>query len=126
MIRRFQPKAVPESRAPFSQVVVDGQHAYLAGLVAADFPEGIAVLGDVAAETTAIMTAIAAILAELNVGMSALVRVDVHLANLDDFDAIDAAYRAFFPGRDYPARTCTQSTKLFGGSLIEITCIASL
>ena len=55
MIRRFQPNAVPQSQAPFSQVVTDDSYAYLSGLVAADFPEGTAVLGDVAAETTAVM-----------------------------------------------------------------------
>jgi len=126
MIRRFQPKAVPVSRAPFSQVVADDRYAYLSGLVAADIPEGMAVLGDIAAETTAVMDVIEAILAELELGMNALVRVDVHLTDLEHFDAMDTAYRAFFPDKDYPARTCTQSTRLFGGSLVEITCIARL
>ena len=126
MIRHFQPKAVPESRAPFSQVVVDDRYAYLSGLVAADFPEGTAVLGDIAAETTAVMNVIEAILAELDLGMNALVRADVHLTDLEHFDAMDTAYRTFFPDKDYPARTCTQSNRLFGGCLVEITCIARL
>ena len=45
MIKRFQPKSVPESEAPFSQVVTDDRYAFLSGLVAADFPAGQAVLG---------------------------------------------------------------------------------
>ena len=49
-------------------------------------------------------------------------RVDVHLADLDDFDAMDAAYREFFPASRYPARTTTESKRLFGGSRVEITC----
>ncbi len=53
MTKKIQPRAVPESRAPFSQVVVD-QYAFLAGLVTADFPAGVAVLGEVAAETRAV------------------------------------------------------------------------
>ena len=40
MLRRFQPKAVPASKAPFSQVVMDDRYAFLSGLVAADFPAG--------------------------------------------------------------------------------------
>jgi len=117
---------MPDSSAPFSQVVIDDTYAHLAGIVAADFPEGQAVLGDVNSETRAIMTLISSILAELDLTFANLVRVDVHLANLDDFDAMDAAYRDFFPAGQYPARTTTESHRLFGGSLVEVTCMARL
>ncbi len=126
MLRRFQPKAVPESKAPFSQVVMDDHYAFLSGLVAADFPEGLAVLGDVGAETRAVLSAIRDILAEIELGMGRIVRVEVHLADLDDFDAMDTAYREFFEARSYPARTTTESRKLFGDSRVEITCQARL
>ncbi len=126
MLRRFQPKAVPESKAPFSQVVMDDHYAFLSGLVAADFPEGLAVLGDVGAETRAVLSTIRDILAEIELGMGRIVRVEVHLADLDDFDAMDTAYREFFEAGSYPARTTTESRKLFGDSRVEITCQARL
>ena len=126
MLRRFQPKAVPASQAPFSQVVVDDRYAFLSGLVAADFPEGCAVLGDVGAETQAVLTAIRGMLAEIELGMERIVRVDVHLADLDDFDAMDSAYREFFDAGSEPARTTTESKRLFGNSRVEITCQARL
>ncbi len=126
MLRRFQPKAVPESKAPFSQVVMDDHYAFLSGLVAADFPEGLAVLGNVGAETRAVLSATRDILAEIELGMDRIVRVEVHLADLDDFDAMDTAYREFFEAGSYPARTTTESRKLFGDSRVEITCQARL
>ncbi len=126
MLRRFQPKAVPESKAPFSQVVMDDHYAFLSGLVAADFPEGLAALGDVGAETRAVLSTIRDILAEIELGMGRIVRVEVHLADLDDFDAMDTAYREFFEAGSYPARTTTESRKLFGDSRVEITCQARL
>jgi 2-iminobutanoate/2-iminopropanoate deaminase len=126
MLKRFQPKAVPASQAPFSQVVVDEHYAFLSGLVAADFPEGSAVLGDVGAETRAVLTAIRNILAEIDLSMDRIVRVDVHLAHLSDFDVMDDAYRGFFQAGAEPARTTTESTQLFGGSRVEITCQACL
>ncbi len=119
---RVQPDAVPASAAPFSQVVLDDRYAFLSGLVAADFPEGLAVLGDVGAETRAVLAAIGRILDELELRRESIVRVDVHLSDLDDFDAMDAAYREFFPGDAYPARTTTESRRLFGDSKVEITC----
>ena len=124
MIRHIQPHAIPKSDAPFSQVVLDDDFAYLSGLVAADFPEGQAHLGDVGRETRAVLGAIDRILEEIGLDVGRIVRVDVHLASLDDFDAMDAAYREFFENDKYPARTTTESSRLFGGSRVEITCMA--
>ena len=123
MIRHIQPDAIPKTEAPFSQVVLDDNYAYLSGLVAADFPEGQAELGDVGNETRAVWNAIDKTLKEIGLDLGRVVRVDVHLANLEDFDAMDAAYRDFFKNGNYPARTTTESSRLFGGSLVEITCI---
>ena len=81
-------------------------------------------LGDVGKETRAVMSAIDRILKEIDLDIGRIVRVDVHLANLDDFEVMDAAYREFFENDNYPARTTTESRQLFGGSLVEITCMA--
>ncbi len=126
MIRHFQPKAVPESDAPFSQVSIDHHYAHLAGLVAADFPEGQNVLGDVEKETHAVLNVIERILGEIELDMNDIVRVDVHLTDLDDFSAMDLAYKQHFEPEKFPARTTTESPKLFGGSKVEITCMAQL
>ena len=121
-LTRVQPAAVPESAAPFCQVVMDDRYAFLAGLVAADFPEGIEALGDAGAETRAVLDAIGSMLDELKLSRDDMVKVEVHLADLGDFAAMDDAYRNFFnPGR-FPARTTTESKHLFGGSKVEITC----
>jgi len=102
--------------------VLDDHYAFLSGLVAADFPAGIEVLGDVAAETRAVLATVGEILAELELSRERIVRVEVHLADLGDFDAMDAAYREFFDNRDFPARTTTESPHLFGDSRVEISC----
>jgi len=117
---------MPESNAPFTQVVIDDTYAHLAGIVAADFPEGQLVLGDANNETRAVMILISSILAELDLTFANLVRTDVHLANIEDFDAMDAAYGEFFSPGQYPARTTTESVRLFGDSLVEITCMARM
>ena len=96
---------VPVSGAPFSQMVTDDRYAYLAGLVAADFPAGQAVMGHPGEETTAVMQAISKILNELGLNCSDIVRVDVHLSDLDYFDQMDEAYRSFLKARNFlPAR----------------------
>mgnify|MGYP001038564288 CR=1 FL=1 len=126
MIRYFQPKCIPGSPAPFSQIVMDDMYAHLAGVVAADFPEGRSVLGHVGEETKAVLQVIVDMLGEIGLGIEHIVRTDVHLADLADFDAMDEAYRGFFEKGSYPARTTTESPRLFGGSLVEITCTARM
>jgi 2-iminobutanoate/2-iminopropanoate deaminase len=105
---------------------MDDNYAYLAGLVAADYPAGLSVLGDVGKETHSVLTTIRNMLEEIGLSMDSIVRTDVHLADLDDFDAMDIAYRSFFEKGKYPARTTTESPRLFGGSRVEITCMARL
>ena len=126
MIRRIQPNAIPESDAPFSQIVLDDCYAYFAGLVAADFPDGVAGLGDVAAATRVVLAALSEMLKEVGLSFEDVVKDDVHLSALGDFDAMDAAYREYFPPRVYPARTTTESPRLFGGSKVEMTVQARL
>ncbi len=126
MIKRIQPDAVPESDAPFSQIVMDDYYAYLSGLVAADFPKGLAAMGDPGAETRVVMSAISGMLNEIGLNLEDVVKAEVHLADLNDFDAMDDVYREYFPPAGYPARTTTESPKLFGGSKVEITVQARL
>ena len=121
MIDRIQPVSIPKSTAPFSQVVLDDWYVYFSGLVAADFPEGLVVLGDVGAETTAVLNVISKTLKELGLEMYDIVKAEVHLADLTDFDAMDEAYRQCFPPNTTPARTTTESKHLFGDSRVEIT-----
>ena len=63
---------------------------------------------------------------EVGLNLEDVVKADVHLADLSDFDAMDAAYREYFPPRAYPARTTTESPRLFGGSKVEMTVQARL
>ena len=79
-------------------------------------------LGEVGAETRAVLTVIGEILDELQLDRANMVKVEVHLSDLGDFDAMDAAYREFFEEGAFPARTTTESRHLFGDSKVEITC----
>ena len=126
MIRHLSFPNIIEHNAPFSSVVMDDCYAFVAGVVAADFPAGRKVLGDAGQETHEVMSVINLILDECGLDLSDVVRVDVHLANLDHFDEMNGVYASFFSQGRYPARTCVQSEKLFGGSLVEITCVARL
>ncbi|MEM8688428.1 MAG: RidA family protein, partial [Pseudomonadota bacterium] len=97
MIKHLNFPHIIDSDAPFTSVVMDEHYAFIAGVVAADTVRGQAVLGDVAAETREVMTTIAELLAEIGLAMGDIVRVDVHITDIAEMDAMNAVYRTFFP-----------------------------
>ena len=110
--------------SPYHHLVIAGPDYFVAGIVAADIPGGDALIGKVEEETDLIMRTIGKILSDHGVGMADLVRVDVHLTDLDEIHVMDRAYRRHLDPNAMPARTTTQSAKLYGGSRVEITCMA--
>ena len=54
--------------------------------------------------------------------LSDLVKVNVHLRDIGDFDAMNAVYRTYFPV-DPPARA-TQQAKIGSNSIMEVEAIA--
>ena len=117
------PRLKPRT-SPYSHVVVADRDCFVAGIVAADIPGGDAVIGDVEAEADLIMRTIVRILTDHGMDASDLVRVDVHLLDLDEIHVMDRAYGRHLDREAMPARTTTQSDKLYGGSRVEITCMA--
>jgi 2-iminobutanoate/2-iminopropanoate deaminase len=125
-IRRVAVPGVATTDFPFSHVVIDGTYAFLSGIVASDLPGGAAAHGDIARETELVMAAIREALAGIGLGMERIVRVDAHLTEIRRMPEFDRVYRRFFPNGAFPARTCTQSGGLAGGSSLEITVMARL
>jgi 2-iminobutanoate/2-iminopropanoate deaminase len=125
-IRRVAAPGLDTAGAPFSHVVLDGSYAFLSGIVASDLPGGAAAHGDIGRETEIVMAAIRDALAQIGLGMERIVRVDVHLTDIGRMPELDRVYRRFFPDDALPARTCTQSGGLAGGSNVEITVMARL
>jgi 2-iminobutanoate/2-iminopropanoate deaminase len=125
-IRRVAVPGVATTDFPFSHVVIDGTYAFLSGIVASDLPGGAAAHGDIARETELVMVAVREALAHVGLGMERIVRVEVHLTEISRMPEFDLVYRQFFPSGALPARTCTQSGGLAGGSSLEVTVTARL
>lgn len=116
---------LPAPPFPGSHMVIDDHYVFVSGLVAADVPDrGETVIGDVAAETRFVLTELRRMLQSVGCGMDRVVRADVHLVDLDEIEAMNTVYREFFDEGRRPARTCTESARLFGGSRVEITLLA--
>ena len=111
----------PLPRGPYSQAIVADGFVFVAGQAAVNPITNEQELGDVGSETRRTLQNIQAILEAAGSSLGEVVRVGVFLADIKDFDAMNAVYREFFP-QDQPARTTVgaQLPKI----KVEIDCIA--
>jgi 2-iminobutanoate/2-iminopropanoate deaminase len=111
----------PQPRGPYSQAIVADGFVFVAGQGPVNPSTNELELGDVGSETRRTLQNIQAILEAAGSSLRDVVRVGVFLADIKDFDAMNAVYREFFPA-DQPARTTVgaQLPKI----RVEIDCIA--
>ncbi len=110
----------PLPAGAYSQVMAGGGFVFTSGFgpqdpLTGDVPEGIE------AQTVQVMKNLQAALVAAGSGLDRLLKTTVHLADLSDWAAFDAAYGAALPTPP-PVRTTVGST--LSGILVEIDAVA--
>jgi 2-iminobutanoate/2-iminopropanoate deaminase len=113
----------PEALGPYSQAIKAGGFVYLSGQLPIDPASGALVEGDIAAMTRQIFANLSAVLEAAGSSLAKVVKVNVFLADMNDFQAMNAAYAEFFP-QDPPARSTVQVARLPRDVRIEIELVA--
>lgn len=112
----------PAPGGAYSQGIAAGPWVFTAGMGPHDPASGRIVGSTIQEQTGQALANVEAIIVARGVSLNDIVKMTVHLEDLDrDFAGFDAAYRAFFQA-PFPVRT-TVGSKL-DGILIEIDCIA--
>jgi enamine deaminase RidA (YjgF/YER057c/UK114 family) len=103
-----------------SQMVVHGDTVYLCGQTAereADTVEG---------QTRCILARIDTLLAEVGSSKSKLLQVQIWLANMQDYDAMNAVWDAWVDPANTPGRATCEARMAYPSVLVEIIAIAAL
>ena len=108
---------------PFSPAIRAGDSVYLSGQVAQDPTTGRLIDGNVTQQTEQILRNVEAVLQAAGVTLRDVVRVGVFLADMGDFQAMNAVYANWFEA-PYPARTTVAVAALPLGASVEIDIIA--
>ena len=109
---------------PFSQVVEANRMVYLAGQVGDAPGSHGAVPGGIEAETRAMLENVGRLLTAAGLGFADVVRCTVYLRDFDDFAAMNAVYREYFP-TEPPTRATIGVSRLALDSRIEIEVVAT-
>jgi 2-iminobutanoate/2-iminopropanoate deaminase len=121
--RVFNSKNVLGTKAPYSQVVIMDNMAFISGQVALDPETKTIISGSYEEEVEVIMKNIKSLLEEMGSSMDSLLKVTVFLTDMKEFSRFNDIYKGFFE-KDPPARSCVEVGNLPLGARIEIEAIA--
>ncbi|MBK1615107.1 hypothetical protein CKO44_16690 [Rubrivivax gelatinosus] len=114
MIQRF------DVGTRLSEMAVHNGVCYLAGQVAADDSQ------DIAGQTRQVLAAIDALLARAGSDKSRLLMVQIFIADLADFPAMNEVWEAWLPEGDAPPRATVQAALARPGWKVEMVVTAAL
>jgi 2-iminobutanoate/2-iminopropanoate deaminase len=109
-------------KLPHSPGIRAGDLIFLSGMLSVDPLTGERSQGTVAHETRQTLSNMRHLLESAGTSLERVVKINVLLYDMLEFDNMNAVFREFFPG-DPPART-TCGVQLSAGMKIEIECIA--
>jgi 2-iminobutanoate/2-iminopropanoate deaminase len=114
---------VAKPKVPLSSAVKVGNLIFVSGNTPFDKNYQVA-KGDFRAQMIQVMENIKAILEAAGSSLDKVVKVNVILTRVSDFETMNEIYRTYFKEGNYPART-TIEAKLAGKDfLLEIECVA--
>jgi 2-iminobutanoate/2-iminopropanoate deaminase len=115
---------IPEASLPFSPVVEANGFVFLAGQVGSVPGTGRVIDGGIEAETRQMLENVGQLLAAVGLGYADVVKATVYLVSFDEFEAMNAVYRQYFP-TEPPTRATVGVTRLAADYRVEIEVIAA-
>ena len=113
----------PAAIGPYSQAIQVGNMLFASGQLGIDPATGNFVEGAVKEQTAQAFKNVKAILAEVGLDISDVVKTTVFLADMGDFGAMNEVYASQFEGA-FPARSAVAVKTLPKNGLVEIAVIA--
>ena len=116
-----QPDGLARPKAPYSPVVVSGDHVFTAGQVGFD-ADGVTVAGGIEEQTRQVFANLRLCLESAGCSFDDVVKINAFLTDLANFEGFNGIYREMF-AEPFPARTTVQAG-LAPGLLVEIEAVA--
>lgn len=122
-IAAIKPPSWPDPPGPYSYAVKAGDTLFVSGLRPVPAGSRADATGDMAAQTTAALSQARPILEAAGLAMTDLVQSRVYITETGDFQAMNGAYRPFFPVPP-PTRATVRVGHVRAGDLIVVELVA--
>ena len=123
-IQKIDTAHAPKAIGPYSQAIKAGNFLFLSGMLPIDPKVGKIVETTIEGQTRQIFHNIEEVLKAAGLNLEHVVRMEVFLKDLADFQAMNGVYAQKFPQDAKPARHAFQVARLPMDALVEITCTA--
>lgn len=107
-----------------TQTVAFSHYNHIGAQLPLDLETGDLVAGGIKAQTEKCLTQIKTIVESVDHLLEDVVKINIHLKNIDDIDEVDEVYKTFFPD-GIPARTTIGVSKLSKDALIQMDAVVS-
>lgn len=124
-MKAISTEKAPAAIGPYSQAIQVGNLVYTSGQIPIDPATGMIVTGGIKEQTLQSLTNVKAILEEVGLTMSNVLKTTVFMADMGDFADMNSVYAGFFT-EPYPARSAVAVKTLPKGALVEIEVIAEV
>lgn len=125
MVQVINAANAPAAIGPYSHAVKVGDLVFLSGQLPLVPETMVLVEGGIRPQVQQVLANIAAVLAELGVAKTSVVKTTVFLQNMADFPDFNEVYAEFF-GEHKPARSTVEVARLPKDALVEIEVVVSL
>jgi 2-iminobutanoate/2-iminopropanoate deaminase len=129
MIDKIHTEKAPRAATVYSQAIaVDNQKVsqtiYCSGQIALNPETGKLIEGGVKEQTKQALKNLQNILEAADCNFSNIVKCEIFLEDINDYQAVNEIYGEYFPEDYKPARVAYEVSKLPLGARVEIACIA--
>ena len=121
--KMIQTEKAPRAIGPYSQAIRAGNFLFLSGQIPLNPKTGELIRGDIRQQTQQVLENIKGILESQELGMEDVVKVNIFLKNIGDFNQVNEVYGTYFPSSP-PARSTVAVAGLPRDVEIEIEAIA--
>ncbi len=118
----------PPVLGPYAQATKVDNTIYVSGQLPLS-PDRQMVTGSITAQTERVLLNIQAILEEAEATLDDVMKINIYMTNLDDFDEMNRVFALYFPNSENsrrlpPARSCVEVSRLPKDAAIEMDAIA--
>lgn len=124
-LRKIETIHAPKAIGPYSQAVGFERFLFVSGQIPIDPKTGKIVERTIEGQTRQVLANIETILQADGLGFENVVKTEIYVKDIGDFQVVNLIYAEKFPYSIKPARQLMQVARLPLDSLIEISCIAA-
>lgn len=124
IIKKVDTDQAPQAIGPYSQAIIAGEWIFCSGQIAIDPRTQDLIVGGIKEQVAQVLHNLKSILEAAGSSLSMVVKTDLYLKNLSDFQEMNEIYAKFFSGDRKPARATVGVAALPKNALVEISCIA--